>query len=84
MNQERILGLIVVALVIGVLGGYWYGRWTGDAAGYDRARNEFSANLSGLSPVATGGTDNQTAGTGNPLAEVKTNPFDDVKFNPFE
>lgn len=77
MNQEKTFGLIIATLVIGALGGYWYGHWTGDLAGYSRAQKELSARTQ--PPAAT-----ITSTTTNPLKNVKTNPFEGVKFNPFE
>lgn len=71
---------IVIALVIGGAGGYWYGREAGVAA--EKARQ--SAIQTEREREAAQAVNPFSQTTVNPFEKNPANPFDKVKVNPFE
>lgn len=60
---------VIVALVLGAAGGYWYGNKVGDRAGYDRGLTD-AAKASAQAPTVKVDT-----GYKNPFENVNLNPF---------
>ena len=94
MNNESglIKSLVIVALVVGLAGGYFYGKsvgyTTGDVDGYKRAESD-------AKKVAEEGAKKATEAVAkaanpfqavNPLEGVESNPFEKTKniLNPFQ
>jgi hypothetical protein len=86
----------VVMLVLGALGGYWYGlsrgSLAGEAVGYDKGYSAAEADITKLREEAAKKAVGDAAkaanpfDVGNPLEGVDSNPFEKVKkvLNPFE
>ena len=60
---------IIIALVLGASGGYWYGNKVGDKSGYDRGLADAAKIQSGETQVKI------DTGYKNPFENVKLNPF---------
>ncbi len=81
-NKSPLLWIfaIVLALLLGVGGGWWYG----NKVGYARAQADAKvAAEAGAKKAAEAANPFKTAET-NPLEKVQTNPLESVKFNPFQ
>ncbi len=60
---------VIVALILGAGGGYWYGNKVGAKAGYDRG-------LTDAAKIQSGGTQIKVdTGYKNPFEKVNLNPF---------
>ena len=75
---------VLVALVVGLVGGYWYG----DKSGYDRAGADVKRLQGEAAKKATGDAAKvaNPFQAVNPLGGVEANPFQKVKklLNPFK
>ncbi|MDO8574794.1 MAG: hypothetical protein Q7R61_00735 [bacterium] len=72
---------IVLALLLGVGGGWWYGNKIGYIKGKSDGKTEAQAEA--LKAAAEAANPFKQAET-NPLENVTTNPLENVKFNPFK
>lgn len=75
---------VLVALVIGIGGGYWYGNQAGilKGAAQEKARAEALKKEAEKEAAKAVNPFEQT--TVNPFEKSPTNPFEKVKLNPFE
>ena len=68
---------IILALLLGLGGGYWYGNKIGHQKGLaDAAVQDLQKAAEAANPFSQKSV--------NPLENVKTNPFESFKFNPFK
>lgn len=72
---------IVLALLLGAFGGWWYGNKISYTKGKSDGKAE--ARAEALKAAAEAANPFKQAGT-NPLEKVITNPLENVKFNPFK
>jgi len=75
---------IVLSLLLGIGGGWWYGNKLGFNKGYAKAQADAKvAAEADAKKAAEAANPFKTAET-NPLENIQTNPLESVKFNPFQ
>ena len=79
MNRNFLtdIGAVLVALVLGVGAGYWYGKLAGFQAGVDSQKEIAIENAAkGINPFDEASTNPFDSDAANPFAGIKTNPFE--------
>lgn len=71
---------VVIALLLGVGGGYWYG----GKIGYQKAQADAKVAVEAEAKKAAEKANPFKTAESNPLQKVNTNPLESVKFNPFK
>lgn len=71
---------IIVALLLGVGGGYYYG----NELGYKKAQADAKAAVEAEAKKAAEAANPFKSAETNPLEKVQTNPLEGLKFNPFK
>ena len=71
---------VVVALLLGLGGGYFYG----NKIGYQKAQTDAKSAAEAESKKAAEAANPFKQAGANPLENVTTNPLENVKFNPFK
>jgi len=71
---------VIVALLLGAGGGYWYGSKVGFDKGEVATKAAVEAEDKKAAEAANPFSNKET----NPLDKVTTNPFESVKINPFK
>lgn len=81
-NKSTLLWVsaIVIALLLGVGGGVWYG----NKMGYAKAQAETKAAAEAEAKKAAEAANPFKTAEANPLENVQTNPLESLKFNPFK
>ncbi len=75
---------VLVALVIGTAGGYWYGKQAGILKGVAQEKARAEALVREAEKAAAQAVNPFQQTTANPFEKAPTNPFEKVKVNPFE
>lgn len=78
MSHSKLVAVAIIALIVGVGAGYWYGGSSGYARGYQQAETDIQAIGQASAQKAT----NEAAKAANPFQAV--NPLEGVEANPFE
>ena len=71
---------IVLALLLGIGGGVWYG----NKMGYAKAQAEIKAAAEAEAKKAAEAANPFKTAETNPLENIQTNPLESLKFNPFK
>ena len=87
-KSPNVIVIAVLALLIGLAGGFWYGGKSGFNKGYSKAEADIKKTQEEASKKASEAAAKAANpfSVGNPLEGVDTNPFEKVKkvLNPFQ
>ena len=78
MGQTKVLAVVVIALLIGGVAGYWYG----GSKGYDRGYKQAETDIKAIEQASAQKATDEAAKAANPFQAV--NPLEGVEANPFE
>ncbi len=79
-NKSFWIAVAVIALVAGLVGGYFYGR----KIGYNKAQADIKAAAEAEAQKAAEAANPFKSAQTNPLQNIPTNPLQNLKFNPFK
>lgn len=83
-NYISDISVVIIALLIGVGAGYWYGNLSGVQAGIEQQKTIQALQEKQAEKELTSAANPFNTASTNPFSESPANPYKDVKTNPFE